>query len=243
MLGLNVFSLMVFTAVNLFACAICKFSEWSRTRVLRVLCIILLSLSLLRYMPLSFILAGKVTLPVEFSAVTSFTVPVVFLTGSRKMKSWAAYSGMMAGFFYFMAMIFGGGMIYAEYPPYEIYSSMFCHGTMYLCGLVALRTQKFNPSDLFKLLAGVGFVLLNALLFRSIADNGTRLFIYEIMDGRYIRQVFPEAAWGHLLPIYYIVMTGLVMLTAKLFFKLNKLQYEKYLNSKSIPVQPAAQAY
>jgi hypothetical protein len=244
MLGLNVISLMAFTGINLFAGTLCRFSAESRNRILRVLCLSLLFLCLFRFVPVSWLLAREVRLPVEFSAVAGFSVSIILLTGLKKLQSWAAYSGILAGLCYYVVMMLAGGKIYAAYLPHEVYSSLFSHGTMYLCGIVSLRTQEFKSTDFYKLLAGVGFVLLNAFLFKSIADNGARIFIYELMDGRYIRQVFPAASWGYAIPIYYVVMTGLVVLTAKLFFKLNKYQNEKFLNSgqKSEYAQPVAQA-
>lgn len=245
MLGLNVFSFLAFTVINLCAAALCKCSEQKRNRTLRILCIVLLSINLCLYAPLSLLLGGEMILPVEFSSVTCFVVPVILLVGFKKAQSWAAYSGIMAGFFYYMTMIIAGGKIYAAYQPYDVYISLVCHGTLYLCGLVGLRNQKYNPSDCYILLSGVGGIALNAYLLRPIADNGTRLFIYELMDGRYIRQVFPEVLWSYMTPVYYVLMIGLVFLSIKLFFKLNKMQYEKYMiivDQKSKPVQTTIQA-
>lgn len=230
MLGLNMFALLAFAAINLFAAALCKTDDETRKRALRKLCIALLSINLFRY-TLSPILGNGLLVPVEFSTVSYFAVPIILLSGSKKLQSWAAYSGMMAGFFYYMTMILAGGKIYAEYPPYDTYISICCHGTLYLCGLVSLKTNRFKPSDCFKLFLGVGTIAINAALFRPIADNGTRLFIYELMDGIYVQQVLPQALSGYLTPINYGLIICFVLLTGKLFFKLNKTQYEKFVGN------------
>ena len=40
--------------------------------------------------------------PVEFSTVAYFAVPIILLMTKRRLHSWAAYSGLMAGFFYYI---------------------------------------------------------------------------------------------------------------------------------------------
>ncbi|PKM72066.1 MAG: hypothetical protein CVU91_11295 [Firmicutes bacterium HGW-Firmicutes-16] len=227
MLGLNMLSLLAFIAINLFATELCKLSDGSRRRILQRICIVLLSLNLCRY-ALSPLLGNGLKLPVEFSTVSYFVVPIILLTGSKRIQSWAAYSGIMAGFFYYMTMIIAGGKIYADYPPYDTYISLCCHGTLYLCGLVSLKTSKYKPSDRYILYSGVACIALNAHLFRHIADNGTRLFIYELMDGIYVRQIFPQELMDYTTPVNIAIIIVFVLLSVSLFFKLNKVQYERH---------------
>ena len=79
---------------------------------MRWLCAVLLSGNLLRYGVIYPFVKGVVMLPVEFSTVAYFLVPAILLTSKRRLRSWAAYSGLMAGFFYYLAMIAAGGVIY-----------------------------------------------------------------------------------------------------------------------------------
>lgn len=234
-------SLLAFIAINLFAAALSKLSDIARRRILKKICIVLLSFNLCRY-ALSPMLGNGLKLPVEFSTVSYFMVPIILLTDSKKVQSWAAYSGIMAGFFYYMTMIIAGGKIYADYPPYDTYISLCCHGTLYLCGLVSLKTTRYKPSDRYILYFGVGCIALNANLLRPIADNGTRLFIYELMDGIYVRQIIPKEFMRYLTPVNIAVIAVFVLLTANLFFRLNKVQYEKHLNAiqESKPEKAAA---
>jgi hypothetical protein len=205
MLGLNVFSLLVFTAVNIFASLLCKRSNESRNRILKIICIALLSFNICRYAR-ALILGRGFIFPVEFSSVAYFVAPVILLAGIRKAQSWAAYSGIMAGFFYYMTLILAGGKVYAEYQPNDIYISLYCHGTLYLCGLVSMKTNRFEHSERLILLGGNICVALNAYLLRPIAEGKARIFIYELMDGLYVKQLFPEAARAYLMPLYYLLM-------------------------------------
>lgn len=226
MLELNVFSMLIFTALNVIAASLVKGSEEGRRRALKLICIALLTFNLCRY-SMSPLLGKGIRIPVEFSSVAYFLTPLLLLTGIKRLQGWAVYSGLMAGFFYYTAMLLAGGKIYGEYPPYDTYISLCCHGTLYLLGLVGLKTGKPIPSDKIILPLGVGLVALNAYLLRPVADTGVRLFIYELMDGLYIKNVLPQTAWRIGLPVYYLVMASLVLLSVGLFYKLNKAQYEK----------------
>ncbi len=240
MYGLNVFSLLIFAAVNIFAAMLLKSSNETRSRILRIVCAVLLSFNLCRY-ALALLSGMGSIFPVEYSSVAYFVVPVILLTGIKKAQSWASYSGIMAGFFYFMTLILAGGKVYADYRPNDIYISLYCHGSLYLCGLVCLKTNRFKRSDRFLLLGGNAFVALYAYLLRPIAEGKARIFIYELMDGLYVKQLFPVSAWGYLMPAYYLLMFGFLLLSVRLFFELNNAQYEKHLRirKRNEPV-PAA---
>jgi hypothetical protein len=230
MYGLNVFSLLVFAAINIFSAMLVKCGSETRSRVLRIISAGLLAFNLCRY-ALALLLGRGFIFPVEFSSVAYFAVPAILLTRAKRAQSWAAYSGIMAGFFYYMTLILSGGRVYADYLPNDIYISLYCHGSLYLCGLVSLKTNRFGRSDRFLLLFGNVCVAVNAWLLRPIAEGKARIFIYELMDGLYVKQLFPEYSSGYLMPVYYLLMLGFLLLSVKLFFQLNNMQYEKHLRA------------
>lgn len=227
MYGLNAFAFILFAAVNVLAVQLCKCSVPTRTKLIRILCLTLLIFNMCRY-ALSPLLGNGIKIPVEFSTVAYFAVPTILLTAKMRFQSWAAYSGLMAGFFYYIAMIAVGGSIYNTYPPYDIYIAMFCHGTLYLCGFVMIGTQKCSSKDGYKLIGGIAYVAANALVFRPLVKGTDRLFIYELMDGVYVRRLLPQEIWYLALPAYYIVLVCLVLLTIRGFFRLNRSMYKKY---------------
>lgn len=219
MFALNVFSALVFFAINLGAIFLLKREKAARI-VIKLLCVVLLVFQSVKLL-VSYFIGNGLNLPVEFSSVAYFTVSSITLFNIRRLKCWATYSGLMAGFFYYLAMIFCGGSIYAEYPAYEIYLSMFCHGTLYLCGLWGIKGETFRERNGYRLLWSVALVVLNAHLLRPLIDSSQRLFIYELLDGSFVKLLFPAELWGSLLTIYYVVMVSLVILSVRLFFALN----------------------
>lgn len=167
-------------------------------------------------------------LPVEFSTVAYFAVPSILLVSMKRFYSWAAYSGLMAGFFYYMAMILAGGPLYMSYAPGEVFISLFCHGTIYFCGFVTIATEKCSAKDAPKLMLGVTMVAVRAALLRPFVASGERFFIYILLDASVVRQFLLQSVWSIALPAYYLIIVTLVLLTIRYFFYESRKQYHKF---------------
>ena len=228
MLGMNAVALVFFGCINVAAYQLCKCPKGTRRKVVRILCAVLLGGNLLRYGVIYPFIKGVVMLPVEFSTVAYFAVPAILLTGRKTLHSWAAYSGLMAGFFYYMAMIAAGGMIYAANPPLDIYISLFCHGTIYFCGFVTIGTELCSVKDGPKLALGVALVAVRAALLRPFVVNSEGLLIDILLDAAAVKQLLPENTWTVALPLYYLALAAFVLLTIRGFFRRNQKQYRRF---------------
>ena len=234
MYGLNAVALVFFGCINVLAYGLCKWPEAQRRKIINALCLVLLSCNLLRYGLVYPFLQGVVMLPVEFSTVAYFVVPTILLISGKKLHSWAAYSGLMAGFFYYMALILAGGPLYGDYAPGEVFLSMFCHGTIYFCGFVTIGTELCATKDKGKLLLGVGLVALRAAVLRPLVAESEGLLIYILLDGAVVRKLVPQSLWAAALPAYYLAVAVFVLLTVHGFFRRNRKQYAKF---SAAPVQ------
>ena len=228
MYGLNAVALVFFGCINVMAYQLCKCAEGKRRKVVLCLCAVLLTLNLVRYGIVYPFVQGVVMFPVEFSTVAYFAVPIILLMAKKRLHSWAAYSGLMAGFFYYLAMIAAGGMIYGQNPPLDIYISMFCHGAIYFCGFVTIGTEECRAKDAPKLALGVAMVAVRAALLRPHVADTSRLLIYILLDAAAVKQVFPERAWAVAVPVYYLAAAAFVLLTIRGFFRRNQKQYHKF---------------
>jgi hypothetical protein len=228
MYGLNAVALVFFVCINVLAYRLCKCPESKQKKAVSVLCKVLLFGNLLRYCVVYPLIQGVVVLPVEFSTVAYFIVPVILLQSKKQLHSWAAYSGLMAGFFYYMAMVIAGGLLYATKPPVNVYLSMFCHGTIYFCGFVTIATEVYSKKDAPKLALGVALVAVRAAVLRPFVVGSNRLLIYILLDAVVVRQLFPQSVWTFALPAYYIAITASVLMTIRGFFRRNQKQYRKF---------------
>ena len=228
MYGLNAVALVFFGCINVLAYRLCKAEAAGRKKVLTTLCVILLAGNLFRYAIVYPLIEGVRAIPVEFSTVAYFVVPTILLMSKRRLHSWAAYSGLMAGFFYYMALIVAGGPLYAASEPADVFISMFCHGTIYLCGFVTIGTELCSAKDAPKLAVGVALVAVRAALLRPFVAGGERLLIYILLDAAAVRQLLPQSAWTVAVPLYYVVIAAFVLLTIRGFFRRNQKQYKKF---------------
>ena len=233
MLGLNAVALVFFGCIYVAAYQLCKRPEGRRRKTVRTLCAVLLCGNLLRYCVVYPFIKGVVMLPVEFSAVAYFAVPVILLTGRKKLHSWAAYSGLMAGFFYYLAMIAAGGMIYGINSPLNVFISLFCHGSIYFCGFVTISTEMCSAKDAPKLALGVVLVAVRAALLRPFVAGSDGLLIYILLDGSAVRQLLPQSVWAVALPVYYAALAAFVRLTIRGFFRRNQKQYRKFIAARA----------
>lgn len=234
MYGLNAVSLVFFGCINVLAYRLCRGLEETRRRTLSLLCGALLAGNLLRYGVIYPFVEGVVRVPVEFSTVAYFVVPTILLTGRRGLSSWAAYSGLMAGFFYYMAMIAAGGPLYVAYDPTDVFISMFCHGTIYFCGFVTIGTKAYSGKDAPKLVLGVALVAVRAALLRPFVADGERLLIYILLDADCVKQVLPQEMWQLALPVYYLLIVALVWLSIRGFFRQNQKQFHKFATLQAV---------
>ncbi len=164
-------------------------------------------------------------LPVEFSTVAYFLVPAILLTSKKRLHSWAAYSGLMAGLFCYMAMIAAGSMIYGQNPQLNIYISMFCHGSIYFSGFVTIGTEVCRAKDAPKLALRVAWVAVRAAMLRPYVVGSNRLLIYILLDAVAVKRILPEHTWPRALPLYYLAVAAFVLLTICGFFRRNQKQY------------------
>ena len=169
MTWLNVAALLLFALLNLLAERVGRWPlGWSQPLV-RTLCRLLLYGNLLRYLVVYPFFDLQIRIPAEFSTVAYFAVPMILLAGRRTLTGWAAYSGLMAGFFYYLAMAAAGGAIYGDNALADTVISLFCHGTLYFVGRVTIATVRCQSAHMDRLLlCGVGYVALRAALLRPL---------------------------------------------------------------------------
>ena len=110
---------------------------------------------------------------------------------------------------------------------------MFCHGSLYLCGLITIRTEDCPSKDGYKLALGTALVCVRALVLRPYVIGADGLFIYKLLDGDLIRAFLPEASWSMLLPVYYAAAISLVLLSMGLFFRSNRREYDRFSRKHS----------
>lgn len=232
MYGLNAFALMMFMGINLIARQLCLMPSKTHEKALRILCAALLAGNLIRYGAIHPFVLHHIEIPVEFSSVAYFAVPFALLFCPKRMRSWAAYSGLMAGFFYYMAMIAAGGRIYGANAPVDVYISMLCHGSVYLCGFVTIGTKECDSKDAPLLILGVLPVAVRAALLRPFVAE-QRLLIYILLDGTPLKVLLNESVGFGAMIAYYAALSLLILISIRGFFRRNRALLQKFTSQRA----------
>ena len=217
-MGINGMSLVVFVGLNFFVFQLNKCSEKVVFRVLKTLWALLFLGNLFRYVYAYPCLVGEMHLPIEYSTVAYFLVPLMMFLNYKNCRVWASVYGLICGLMYFLTMIVASHNLYADTPPYDTYISYFCHGTLYVNGLIMLVRLKITDRDWANTMLCLLIVSARALLLRRFAVDADELFIYDVLFGNVIRMITPEKIWFITVPIYYAALALLIVLSLKGFF-------------------------
>lgn len=220
MFGLNAFSILVYIAITFSIFKVSRQDPKFQDKIVKLLSFTVLVINIFLFAK------NPWKIPVEFSTVSYFVVPLILLMNMKRLEVWAVYSSIMSGFFYYLTMITTGGAIYNTYPYISVYTSLFCHGSLYFIGMLKLKTILYDEKKSYKIIIGNLFILAWAIYIRPDITLQSRIFIYEIIDGDLVRAFTSSYLWIYL-PVYYVLLSYLVYKSSKGLYKFNK-----FLNQK-----------
>jgi len=215
MLGLNIFSLFVLLCIIVGANKLKSIEDTKKRKIVKILLFMVLS-----YNVLHIVLTSKI--PVEFSTVSYFIVPLIVILNLDFLKVWTIYASLMAGTLYYLTMVLVGGTIYHYYPYMSVYTSLFCHGSLLLYGLIELRTVSLQEKERYKLIVGLILMAAWAMYIRPQVTLSSRIFIYEIIDAKIVKSVFQYSSWL-ILSLYYSILVYLLAQSTRIVIKLNQM--------------------
>lgn len=225
MYGLNVFAFIVFIGIIYLVFQISVEDKRTQKRVIVVLSIALLVLNGTK------LLLDHSRIPVEFSTISYFIVPIILLLRLKFLEIWAVYSAVMAGLFYYITIMVTGGNTYELYSHANIYTSLFCHGSLFFLGLLKLRTTTYNMRYSFILIIGNILVLAWALYIRTEISFTERIFIYELIDGVFVNQLVSSNVYIFK-SIYYILLSYLIFKSSKIIYGVNEYLFNRNPSKK-----------
>lgn len=191
--------------------------------ILKSLCFLLLIFNLIRYTYDS-LHGTRMRIPIEFSAVTYFVLPIIVLFKLNIFRSWAAYSGTLAGGCFFINAIVLGEIIYGSHNAFSVISTFACHGILLFCGLVLISEKRFSKYTGWVITLGLVYTAVRTFLLKEWFSGGSGIFICELIFAYIPTRLFGK----NVIPFYYLLLFVLVIISFKLFFALNeKLTKEK----------------
>ena len=184
--------------------------------ILNLISAALLSFNIYRYISRS-IEAGFTRIPVEFSSVAYFLVPLIVLLKIPLLRVWAAYSALLAGSGYFVSIVLLGDRVYSNYKTVSIVTALLCHGALLLIGLLLISEKRFSPYSGWIIAAGLIYITLRTMLLRARFSGGGGIFIYAVIYALRPVKIFGAG----IQPVYYLSLICLLILSFNLFYRLN----------------------
>ena len=83
MCGLNAVAIVLFDCINVLAYKLCKCPKTFAKKTVNLFCSVLLSINVFRYSFVYPFIKVEVTIPIEFSAVAYFAVPIILLFSEK----------------------------------------------------------------------------------------------------------------------------------------------------------------
>ena len=223
MVNINILSSVVLVLLVFYILFMIKQPEHIRERVLKIQLTPVIGYNIVIHI----VQWGK--LPVEFSTINYFIVPIIVMFGIKKLDVWAVYAAMMAGFFYYFSMIIDGNDIYGHFPPYSVYTSVYNHGALLSFAFIKMATHQYKRNERLILWGGLIFCIIWALSLESFVNpvvQPGRIFIYEILYAYLIRYDLPSTIpWGYV--IYYIGLFLFLESSTRFVFWINKALLKK----------------
>ena len=163
-------------------------------------------------------------IPVEFSTVSYFLVPLIVLFNIKSLRIWAVYSALLSGLGYYGSMILFGDILYGHFPAYSVFTSLFNHGSLLAYAFINLATMKFKRGESRVIWIGLTINAVWSSLIKPIVLHPGRIFIYEILDANLVRSFsFTNEYLVLFVPIYYVLFVYTLYKSPHMVLYINKI--------------------
>jgi hypothetical protein len=197
------------------------------TFVIYLICIYLLVYKVSEYG--YFLIVERVynKIPVDYSAITYFLLPLVFLLKRRRLLPWATFSAFISGFGYLATFGFLARKMIEYNGYYSVVMALINHSVLYVASILIMQEHLFEKRTGKIVISGSVAMVAYAALVYFFVDFGQKyIFIYKLLDGTYAAYLFKdfhEFSLSYL--IYYLFLFGAFAGVVRLFYKINEIIY------------------
>jgi len=166
--------------------------------------------------------------PVEFSAVTYFLFPIVYLLRIKKLEQLAVFCALFSGFFYMFTFLFvGSGMFKYNGGAFKTLITFFNHSLLYFLAILKLKFYKYNKSDIYKVIVGMFLIIFYAWAMKPfIKLDDSVIFVYKLIDGSIINLIIPSfKGFNNFMPLYYLSIILVSVFALNFCYKINRRLY------------------
>ena len=221
---LNIIALICLILFMLYSNYLVKQNEAKRRKYLKIQLFIVLLYNIGIHM----VFPQK--LPIEFSTVAYFVVPVIILFDMKEFEIWAVYASLLAGIGYYVSMLLYGTALYGHFPTYSWATSIYNHGALLSFSIVKLITTPYNRKDSYIIWIGLLLCAVWSLVLRPVVTQPGIIFIYEILDGGVVPLMFPNMKFL-MYPVYYLLLFFVLYKSPHLLIRINQSMRKRVKNT------------
>lgn len=169
-------------------------------------------------------------IPIEFSTITYFLLPIFILFKKRELIEIFAFLGFVSGIGYLSLFILSGDTLYQLNGLYNTVQGLINHSIIFILSIYCMR---YKPHKLLTLRIWITtFILIAyALVISLIVDYSNQsIFITRVLEGKVVIDFLNPIFAKFSIIIYYLIIFSFYHLSIYLYIYLNK----RYSNSLSI---------
>ncbi|MCF7931263.1 MAG: hypothetical protein K9L02_07120 [Acholeplasmataceae bacterium] len=194
----------------------------------------LISLTLITYKSFEygfFWIQGDFTkMPVEYSAITYILFSITFIFNIKFLKPFVTFAAFLSGIGYLVTFPFLGGAFIEGNGLTTTLLALFNHSLLYLGSMIAMKHKFYSIESRKSILICTLLVVAYSITMQYLINfDGKYLFIYMVLDGRILYQLFNQMDIdGFIFLPYNLLIISIYLGMISIFYKVNIKVYEFY---------------
>lgn len=187
----------------------------------------LISLTLLSYKSIEYgfhwIQGDFTKMPVEYSAITYILFSIVFLFNIKSLKPFATFAAFLSGIGYLVTFPFLGYAFIEGNGLTTTLLALFNHTMLYIGSIIVMKNLFYSiESRKSILICTLLFVAYSITMQYLINFEGKYLFIYMVLDGRILYNLFQNVDInGFIFLPYNLLIVSIYLGMISIFYKVN----------------------
>ena len=191
----------------------------------------LISLTLLSYKSIEYgfywIQGDFTKMPVEYSAITYILFSITFLFNIKPLKPFVTFAAFLSGIGYLVTFPFLGSAFIASNGLTTTLLALFNHSMLYIGSIIVMKNLFYSIESRKSILICTILVVAYSITMQYFINfDGKYLFIYMVLDGRILYNVFQNIDInGFVFLPYNLLIVSIYLGMISIFYKVNTKVY------------------
>lgn len=206
-----------------------KLTQKKSMLIVKLISFTLLSYKLIEY-GFHWIQGDFSKMPVEYSAITYLLFSITFLFDLKVLKPFVTFAAFLSGVGYLVTFPFLGGAFIEGNGVTTTLLALFNHSMLYVASIIVMKHKFYSIESRRSILICTLIVVAYSITMQYLINfEGKYLFIYMVLDGRILYQLFHHIDIdGFVFLPYNLLIVSIYLGMIQIFYKVNIKVYELY---------------